>query len=324
MRFILKRNAISEIIDLLYKHRKLSKSDISRMTGLSTSTISKYINYLLNEKIICASYSNAKKGDKKCTRYNLYHNRYFVIYDFTAKDCIMHICNLSGKIRKTFTYQWLEESPFEDNRFFFQKASDAQLSKYGKNKLCGSAVIFSDVYDNNLINQSRFHTLVNGLKLGEIISIDKDRLFKAEAIKELLSTSDYCLCLFLNNESFSSCYLTNATAISDIHFHEIGSSFKVKGIPIKDYVDYMEDITDIIEQLSVLIKNICEIAPVNKIFITGNLFTHMDALSTLISQKFIGSDLIFEQINHVDYADFIIKKLRNSLSEALINNYLTK
>lgn len=320
----LKKSTIRVIIEALYKHRKLSKSDISKLTNLSSTTISTYTDYLLDRGIITSSYSNAKKGDRKCIRFNLNHNKYFVIYDFSDNEYLMHICNLTGKIRKTFKYSFISEYSFEENKYCYLKSVDYQLRKYGKNGLCGTAVIYSDNYDNNLIQKARFNSLISSLYLGENVFINKSKIYRSEFIKEHISSDNFALCLFLNKENFSSCFITSSSDISKLHFIEIGESFKVKDIPIKDYIDYMEDITDIIEQLSALIKTVYETAPISQVYITGNFFKNMDALTALISEDFKDNKLSFNYINDKDFISFIVKILRNTMSDSLIRDYLNK
>lgn len=320
----MKSNAICEIIEALCKHRRLSKSDLSLLTNCSVPTITKYTDFLLDQRIITTSYSNAKKGDIKCKRFDLNHTRYFIIYDFSTPIYNIHVCSLTGKIRKSYTYKFTNDFSFEENRLNFLKSLNFYLSKIGKNMLVGSAVIFADNYDNNLILKSRLNLLADAITFNKNIHRKKAREFYSAFIKECISDNDFALCLFLNYDNFSSCFLSSSSDVSKLHCFDVGESFKIKGIPLKDYIDYCEDITDIIDQLSFLIKTIAATAPITQIFVTGNLFSDMNALKTVMSENLSDAKITINSVDYKDFTAFIVKSLRNSMSIELIDNYLNK
>ena len=120
------------------------------------------------------------------------------------------------------------------------------------------------------------------------------------------------------------CYLTHDTDIDKILFASVGDNITYKNIPLKDYVEYLEDPVSIVEQFSSVIDSILKTVPVNKVYISGNLFTHMDSLTALISENFTSLDIEFKHINYKNYIQYVAKLLRDSISEAIISNYLSK
>ncbi len=315
---------ISEIIELLSKFRSLSISDLTKATNTSSTSISKYTGYLLKQGIIKSSYSNAKKGDVKSTRFNIHPSKYFTVYDLSDDIFKIHICALTGKIKKEYTYRPYTNKDFYENKHYFLKIVDQITSKNIKNYNCGSAVILSDNYDNNPILKTRMLSLIEELPQTKIVVINKESIFKASSIKDQLSSTDYVLCLFLNRDYFYSSYLTATTDINDSIFGRIGEIYKVKGIPLKDYVDYMETPEKVIEAFHNIIDNIITTIPINKVAITGNLYPHLKALKEILEKRFENQKLIFYYIDHNDYIPYIAKQLCKSMTQEIISTYLSK
>ena len=159
----LRNSIIQEIIDILSKERSLSNPDLTKALNASSSTITKYTSYLINKGILKTTYSNAKKGDVKSTRYNLHPAKYFIIYDFSNESYKIYVCALTGRIKKEYSYKPYKNKDFYENKHKFLKIVENITRAYGKSKNCGNAVILSDTYDNNPILKARMMTMINDL-----------------------------------------------------------------------------------------------------------------------------------------------------------------
>ena len=320
----MKNRVIKEINELLSAERNLSRTDIAKLTDTSYSTITKFTDILVEQDILKVRRSNAKKGTIKSNRYNLHPSKYFIVFDLNDRVYKAHFCSLAGKIKNTFVYHLSQEHSFEEDRYYFLKNIKFLIDKYSRNKLCGQAIILADGYDENLIQHGRINSLINSIANDKHLIVEKDRYLKAKYTVEQLKDNDFSLLLLINKDAFINCYLTHDTDIDKILFASVGDNITYKNIPLKDYVEYLEDPVSIVEQFSSVIDSILKTVPVNKVYISGNLFTHMDSLTALISENFTSLDIEFKHINYKNYIQYVAKLLRDSISEAIISNYLSK
>jgi len=320
----LNNNVIRRIIELLSEKRSLSRQDLAVLTEKSYPTITKYTDYLTETGVLRASYSNAKKGDTKSTRFNLNNAKYFAIFDLGDNDYRIHICALTGKIKNTVHFIPSPKSDFEENKYYFIKNINYQLSKYGKSKYCGAAIIVPENYDDNLIYKARINFLIKSIHLTKPSLIKRPLNTEIQIIQAKLSSSDFALCLFLNKNRFTSCYLNKSSDIDNLSLGEIGTSYKINDIPLKDYIDYMEDPIDVVNAMHKLIESIKNTVPINQVYISGNLYRNMEALTELISERFESNELKFSYVDKTEYIPFVVKELRCAMTNDIICNYLSK
>lgn len=320
----MRNSIIQEIIDILSKERSLSSPDLTKALNASSSTITKYTSYLIDKGILKATYSNAKKGDVKSTRYNLHPAKYFMIYDFSNEAYKIYVCALTGRIKKEYSYKPYKNKDFYENKHKFLKIVENITHAYGKSKNCGTAVILSDTYDNNPILKARMMTMINDLPHSIPFLINKKKYFIAELLKSSLSATDFSLCLYLNQYNFASAYISTTTDVSNLTFSDIGKNYMIKNIPLSDYISYMEDPEDVVDAFYNVIKGILLTVPINKVAICGNLFPHLNALCELLRERFSDFDLEFLYYDHSNYVTFLSNELKNAITKDLIATYLNK
>ena len=134
----LKKNNTFNIYESFLRENELTKQDIVNNLGLTLPTITKNIDYLLENGLIAPSGSRGQTGGRSAVTYSIVADARIALgLDITTHHVSFVAVDIKGNII-SFTRQWL---PFEHTDGYFKKISSLLKSFIRKNELDKSKIL---------------------------------------------------------------------------------------------------------------------------------------------------------------------------------------
>ena len=93
------------------------------------------------------------------------------------------------------------------------------------------------------------------------------------------------LCVFLDREQISSCYLRYGDSIENTRFSRFGNVGAGSGKSIEDFICRGKNVDQALQILSNTLYWIFSVIPVDNVFLTGGLYSDANALTLLVRER---------------------------------------
>ena len=296
----LKSESILEIFQAATSKNRISRAEIAKITGLSVVTVGKVADALLSLKILRQTVSLDGVRGRKSRVLSVSGSIYIVVYNLAAAVYSVHICDLTLRTTDTFSYHPNPDYFADENsHFFFEQAACYVSEKINIQKCCGCAILTPGDYDDytDRILSPRSPQLT-GLAIRSIFEeysfgmvppvIGDIRRFTVGTIHSAMGKNTNILCVFLDKQDISSCYLQYGDSVENLRFCKFGNVGAGGGKTVEDFICRNPDVDQALTVLSNTLYWIFSVVPIDKIVLTGSLYADPGALTILIRERIAG------------------------------------
>lgn len=293
----IKPETIMEIFRAATSKNRITRAEIAKITGLSVVTVGKVVDALFSLKILRQTVSLDAVRGRKSRVLSVSGSIYIVVFNLAAPNYTVHICDLTLRTIETFTYHSNADYFADENlHFFFEQGGKYVNEKINIQKCCGCAILTPGEYDDytdRIINPRNprleglaIHNIFEEYSFGAIAPFIGDiRKFAADTVQETMHKGASALCIFLDKEQISSCYLRYGDSIESTRFSRFGNVGAGRGKSIEDYICRGQNVEQALQVLSSTLYWIFSVIPVDNIFLTGGLYSDANALTLLIRER---------------------------------------
>ena len=160
----IKRESVKAIFRSITESDNISRSTISKETGLSLMTVGKVIDALLDIGVICQVKEQKSVAGRKAGLISLKNDSFMLIIDLTTTDFSISILDIKLGVIDRMAYSYNKDFYFEENLFIFLKNTKTYLNgKFDITKLIGAGIILPGRYDKteDIVIASRVPDLEN-------------------------------------------------------------------------------------------------------------------------------------------------------------------
>ena len=145
----IKRESVKAIFRSITESDNISRSTISKETGLSLMTVGKVIDALLDLGVIYQVKETKSAAGRKAGLISLKNDSFMLIIDLTSNDYSISILDIKLGVTDRMVYSYNKDFYYEENLFIFLKNTKSYLNgKYDLSKLIGAGVILPGRYNN--------------------------------------------------------------------------------------------------------------------------------------------------------------------------------
>ncbi len=293
----LKSESILEIFRAATSKNRISRAEIAKITGLSVVTVGKVADALLSLKILRQTVSLDGVRGRKSRVLSASGSIYIVVYNLAAPNYSAHICDLTLRITDTFTYHFNPDYFADENlHFFFEQAGHYVSEKINIQKCCGCAILtpgdYDDYTDRVLSPRSpqltglALRSIFEEYSFGAVAPVIGDiRRFTAGAVQGTIGKDISVLCVFLDKQEISSCYLRSGDNSEALRFCKFGNVGASGGKSVEDFICRSANVDQALTVLSNTLYWIFSVVPIDKIVLTGNLYADPGSLTLLIRER---------------------------------------
>ena len=296
----LKSESVLEIFRAATSKNRISRAEIAKITGLSVVTVGKVADALLSLKILRQTVSLDGVRGRKSRVLSVSGSIYVVVYNLAAPNYTAHICDLTLRTTDTFTYHPNPDYFADENlHFFFEQAGRYVSEKINIQKCCGCAILtpgdYDDYTDRILFPRSpqltglAIHSIFQQYSFGAVSPVIGDiRKFTAGTIQSTVEKNANILCVFLDKQEISSCYLRYGDSIENLRFCKFGNVGAGGGKTVEDFICRSPNVDQALTALSNTLYWVFSVVPIDKIVLTGSLYADPGALTILIRERMAG------------------------------------
>lgn len=293
----LKPESVLEIFHAATSKNRISRAEIAKITGLSVVTVGKVVDALLSLKILRQTTSLDSTPGRKSRVLSASGSISIAVFNLASPNYSLRICDLTQRTVDTFTYHYNPDYfPDENLHFFFEQGAKYVNEKVNIQKCCGCAILTPGDYDdyadqvlhcrNSRLCGLSIRKIFEEYAFGIIPPIIGDiRRFAADAIQESVDKGESVLCVFLDRKQISSCYLRCGDSIEDIRFCHFGNVGAGDGKSLEEYVCHGQNVDQALKALSNTLYWTFSVVPIDKIVLTGSLYTDANALTLLVQER---------------------------------------
>jgi len=132
----IKWESIKSIFHVIASSDQISRSEISKQTGLSLMTVGKVADALLDMHIVVQAKESKSSAGRRAGLLSLSPENYAVILDLTSRNFIKTVINMRLNIVEKYHYSYIEDYYFEENLTLFLKEVSIFLSRNLRPESC--------------------------------------------------------------------------------------------------------------------------------------------------------------------------------------------
>ena len=292
-----KPESVLDIFCAATSKSRISRAEIAKMTGLSVVTVGKVVDALLSLKILRQTTSLDPAPGRKSRVLSAAGGLNIVVFNLATPSYTVHICDLMQHTVDTYTYHYnADYFPDENLHFFFEQGAKYASEKIQIQKCCGCAILTPGDYDdytdrilfsrNPRLSGLAISSIFEKYSFGTMPPLIRDiRRFTLDAALTTLHKGGSALCVFLEQPQITSCYLRRGDSTQDARFCHFGNLNVGNGRTVEDFVCRSKNVDAALDALTRTLYWIFSAVHVDKIVLTGSLYTDAGALALLIGER---------------------------------------
>lgn len=293
----LKKDNIISVYNTVLDKVRSTRTDLSSATGLSFVTVSKICDELISLEILMQSFTTDISAERRSRVLSVKFKYWIGIYTFEPDLFTFNICDLSLRCIHTFSYIPATDIFIDDSVKRFIKFAENFGKQKAKNCICcGTGILVPGEYNkkNDTVSTSAIPHF-NSIYIRKLF---ENRTFGTTPIirslyqsyclkeRETLKSDDKVLALFLNKNDLKSTYFQRFSD-DTVSFNELGILSVCddkSNITLNKLCESSPDPEIFFPRLADIIFTLMNTVKVTKITLSGNLYTRMDAVESVLKK----------------------------------------
>ena len=292
----LKKDSIIKVFNTVLDKVRPTRTELSSVTGLSFVTVSKICDELISLEILKQSFTTDRSAARRSRILNVKFKYWIGIYTFEHDLFTFNICDLSLRCIHTFSYIPTNDIFIDDSVKRFIKFAESYGLKKTKNRICcGTGILVNGKYDPNrdTVSSSIPHfssvylkKLFSSKTFGTVPCISSLYESYCKEAQQDLNTDERVLALFLNKNDLKCTYFDrsseNKISINDLGILSAGNK---SNKTLNKLCESSPDPDAFFPRLADIIFTLMNTVKVTKITVSGNLYTRMDAVESVLKKN---------------------------------------
>ena len=290
----LKRENVIKVFNASLERNNTSRTVIAEDSHLSFVTVDKIVDALLDADILKQTNSSKSAVVLRKSRILLAKPHYWIaVYVLSDSEYSFHICDLSLRIIKSFSFVPEDTVFIDDNLSSFLKKTLSFAKAYVVPEYCCAAgILVPGEYDeprDRVFNSSVSHLSAISIKsffspfsfgkLPYVVSVYS--AFAKEIAKVGADKSTYCL--FLNDGKVLGAYVTGVG--SSIHIKDLGNIKSPSGRTLEALVKAVPHPDSLFVPLSEILFTLLHTVHITDITVCGNLYSSSGAVCSMLKKE---------------------------------------